>query len=115
VPQRAQAGACPGDRVYLPPGKRGVSTHNDEGRPAPPGSWPARVPVAPVAVLAVVVALALLGSHHFHVAWVPVVAIIVIRLLAGGRSHHRSRLGSRLSEHQLQPGAESGGVGIHPE
>ncbi len=58
--------------------------------PASPGrSWPARVPVAPIAVLAVVVVLALLGSHPFHIAWVPVVAIIVVRLLVGGRGRRR--------------------------
>ena len=48
-------------------------------------AWPARVPVAPVAILAVVAVLALLSGHLFHIAWVPVVAIIVVRLLAGGR------------------------------
>jgi uncharacterized protein DUF1707 len=58
--------------------------------PVGPGrSWPARVPVAPVAVLAVVVVLALLSGHPFHIAWVPVVAIIVVRLLAGGRGRRR--------------------------
>jgi len=49
-------------------------------------AWPARVPVAPVTILAVVAVLALLGGHLFHIAWVPVVAIIVVRLLAGGRA-----------------------------
>jgi hypothetical protein len=55
--------------------------------PASPGrSWPARVPAAPVAILAVVVVLALLSGHPFHIAWVPVVALIVVRLLVvGGR------------------------------
>jgi hypothetical protein len=48
-------------------------------------AWPARVPVAPVTILAVVAVLALLSGHLFHIAWVPVVAIIVVRLLAGGR------------------------------
>jgi hypothetical protein len=52
-------------------------------------SWPARVPVAPVAVLAVVVVLVLLSGHPFHIAWVPVVAILVVRLLAGGRGRRR--------------------------
>ena len=52
---------------------------------SPARSWPARVPVAPVTILAVVAVLALLGGHLFHIAWVPVVAIIVVRLLAGGR------------------------------
>lgn len=58
--------------------------------PASPGRfWPARVPVAPVAVLAVVVVLALLSGHPFRIAWVPVVAIIVVRLLVGGRGRRR--------------------------
>ena len=52
---------------------------------SPAGAWPGRVPVVPVAVLAVVAVLALVGGHSFHIAWVPVVAIIVVRLLAGGR------------------------------
>jgi len=51
----------------------------------PAKSWPARVPVAPVTILAVIAVLALLSGHLFHIAWVPVVAIIVVRLLAGGR------------------------------
>jgi Flp pilus assembly protein TadB len=58
--------------------------------PASPGrSWPARLPVAPVAILAVVAVLAVLGGHPFHFAWLPVVAIIVIRLLLGGRGRRR--------------------------
>jgi hypothetical protein len=57
------------------------------------GAWPARVPVAPVAILAVVAVLALLSGHLFHIAWVPVVAIIVVRLLAGGRSRREARDG----------------------
>lgn len=55
-------------------------------------TWPARVPVVPVvpvAILAAVAVLALLGGHSFHIAWVPVVAIIVVRLLAGGRGRRR--------------------------
>jgi hypothetical protein len=51
----------------------------------PARAWPARVPVAPVTILAVVAVLALLSGHLFHIVWVPVVAIIVVRLLAGGR------------------------------
>jgi hypothetical protein len=58
--------------------------------PASPGrSWPALLPVAPVAILAVVAVLALLSGHPFHFGWLPVVAIIVIRLLAGGRGRRR--------------------------
>jgi hypothetical protein len=54
--------------------------------PVSPGRpWPARLPVTPVAILAVVAVLALLGGHLFHFAWLPVVAFIVIRRLAGGR------------------------------
>jgi hypothetical protein len=37
--------------------------------------------------------LALLGGHPFHLAWVPVVAIIVVRLLAGGRGRREARDG----------------------
>jgi len=52
----------------------------------PRRSWPARVPATPVAILAVVVVLALLIGQPFHIAWVLVLAIIVVRLLvAGGR------------------------------
>jgi hypothetical protein len=54
-------------------------------------AWPARVPVAPVTILAVVAVLALLSGHLFHIAWVPVVAIIVVRLLAGGRDRRDGR------------------------
>ena len=58
--------------------------------PASPGwSWPARLPVAPVAVLGVVVVLALLSGHSFHLVWLPIVALVVIRLLAGGRGRRR--------------------------
>ena len=54
--------------------------------PASPGrSRPARMPV-PVVVLAVLVVLALLGAHAFGIVWVPVVVLIVVRLLAGGRA-----------------------------
>jgi hypothetical protein len=61
--------------------------------PASPGRfWPARVPVVPVAILAVVVVLALLGGHPFHFAWLPVVAFIVIMLLVGGRGRRGTRL-----------------------
>jgi hypothetical protein len=56
---------------------------------SPAKAWPAHVPVVPVAILAVVAVLALLGGHPFHIAWVPVVAIIVVRLLAGGRGRRR--------------------------
>ncbi len=58
---------------------------------SPTRAWPARVPVAPVTILAVVAVLALLSGHLFHIAWVPVVAIIVVRLLAGGRNRRDGR------------------------
>jgi hypothetical protein len=58
---------------------------------SPARSWPARVPVAPVTILAVVAVLALLSGRLFHIAWVPVVAIIVVRLLAGGRDRRDRR------------------------
>jgi hypothetical protein len=57
-------------------------------------AWPARLPVAPVTILAIVAVIALLSGHLFHIAWVPVVAIVVVRLLAGGRSRHETRDGS---------------------
>lgn len=54
--------------------------------PAPAGpSWPARLPKAPFVILGVVVVLAVLSHHPFHIAWLPVLAIIVVRLLIGGR------------------------------
>ena len=56
----------------------------------PARSWPARVPVAPFAVLAVVVALAVLSGHP-HIAWVPVLVLIVVRLLVGGRGRRSPR------------------------
>ena len=68
----------------------GTATSAASTPPASPArAWPARVPVAPVAILAVVAVLALLGGHPFHVAWLPVVAIIVVRLLVGGRGRRR--------------------------
>ena len=56
---------------------------------SPAKAWPAHVPVVPVAILAVVAVLALLGVHPFHIAWVPFFAIIVVRLVAGGRGRRR--------------------------
>jgi len=66
---------------------------------SPARAWPARVPVAPVAILAVVAVLALLSGHLFHIAWVPVVAIIVVRLLAGGRRRREARDGRHWDRH----------------
>lgn len=57
---------------------------------SPARSWPARVPVAPFAVLAMVVALAVLSGHP-HIAWVPVLVLIVVRLLVGGRGRRSPR------------------------
>jgi len=45
-------------------------------------------PVRP-GILGVVVVLALLSHHSFHIAWLPVLAIIVVRLLTGGRRRVR--------------------------
>jgi hypothetical protein len=47
------------------------------------------VPVVPVAILTAAAVLALLSGHPFHFAWLPVVAIIVVRLLVGGRGRRR--------------------------
>jgi len=70
----------------------GTATSAASTAPASPArAWPARVPVGPVAILAVVAVLALLSGHLFHIAWVPVVAIIVVRLLAGGRDRRDGR------------------------
>jgi Flp pilus assembly protein TadB len=74
----------------LPRRQAPVTSAAAPSAPASPGrSWPAGVPVAPVAVLAVVAVLALLSGHLFHIAWVPVVAIVVVRLLVGGRGRRR--------------------------
>ena len=78
------------------------ATATSAARPSPASparAWPARVPVAPVAILAVVAVLALLSGHLFHIAWVPVVAIIVVRLLAGGRSRREARNGRHWDRH----------------
>jgi hypothetical protein len=79
------------------PRRQAPLTSATASAPASPGrSRPARVAVAPVAILAVVAVLALLGGHPFHFAWLPVVAIIVIRLLIGGR-------GRRATEQDADP------------
>jgi hypothetical protein len=80
-------GGTGGTAASAAPGAAGTA------RASTSGAWPARVPVAPVAILAVVAVLALLSGHLFHIAWVPVVAIIVVRLLAGGRSRREARDG----------------------
>jgi hypothetical protein len=74
------------------------ATATDAAPVRPARAWPARVPVAPVTILAVVAVLALLSGHLFHIAWVPVVAIIVVRLLAGGRDR-RGRREARDDRH----------------
>jgi len=56
----------------------------------PARSWPARVPMAPFAIIAVVAGLALLIGHP-HIAWVPVLVLVAVRLLAGGRYRNRCR------------------------
>ena len=76
-------GAAPGAAPGTAPGAA------DTVPASPAKAWPARVPVVPVAILAVVAVLALLGGHPFHIAWVPAVAIIVVRLLVGGRGRRR--------------------------
>ena len=81
------------------PRRQGPVTSSAPSIPASPGqSWPARVPVVPVvpvAILAVVAVLALLGGHPFHFAWLPAVAIIVVRLLVGGRGRRCDRRAPR--------------------
>lgn len=75
---------------------------------SPTRAWSAHVPVAPVAILAVVAVFALLSGHLFHIAWVPVVAIIVVRLLAGGRSRREAR-DSRHWDRRAPDGSSSRG------
>jgi hypothetical protein len=84
---RRQAPLTGGTAASAAPGAAGTAPASTSG------AWPARVPVAPVAILAVVAVLALLSGHLFHIAWVPVVAIVVVRLLAGGRSRREARDG----------------------
>ena len=94
------------------PRRQAPATSTAASAPASPvRPWPARVPVAPVAILAVVVALALFSGHPFHFAWLPVVAIIVIRLLVGGRGrrHCDRRLPDRRRFHRTTPSARRGG------
>jgi hypothetical protein len=87
-----------------------TATGADSTAPVGPAkSWPARVPVAPVTVLAVVAVLALLSGHLFHIAWVPVVAIIVVRLLAGGRNRHDGRHDGRQWDRHGPDGSSSRG------
>ena len=90
---RALAARTSGDLAALftdLPRRQAPVTSAAASAPASPGRfWPARVAVVPVAILAVVAVLALLGGHPFHLAWLPVVAIIVVRLLVGGGRRHR--------------------------
>ena len=54
--------------------------------PARAGSFrPARVPTAPIAVLAVVVLASILSGHPGLIALVPVLVFFIVRRLAGGR------------------------------
>jgi len=77
LPRQPQAVTSPAASAHAP-------------APASAGpSWPARLPRVPFAILGVVVVLALLSHHPFHIAWLPVLAILVVRLLVGGRNRHR--------------------------
>ena len=51
--------------------------------PSPVRSLPARVPV-PIAILAVIVLASILSGHPGLIVLVPVVALIIVRRLAGG-------------------------------
>ena len=77
-------------RRQAPVTSAAASAPASPARSWPARSWPARVPVAPFAVLAVVVALAVLSGHP-HIAWVPVLVLIVVRLLVGGRGRRFPR------------------------
>ena len=76
-------------RRQAPVTSAAASAPASPGRSSPGRSWPARVPVVPVAIFAVVAVLALLGGHPSRLAWLPVVAIIVVRFLVGGRGRRR--------------------------
>jgi hypothetical protein len=55
--------------------------------PAPPSpvrSLPARVPVVPIAILAVITLASILSGHPGLIVLVPVVALIIVRRLVGG-------------------------------
>ncbi len=74
------------------PRPRQAVTSPVPGVPAPASaepSWPARLPRAPFAILASLAALVLLSGHPFHIVWLPVLAILVVRLLVGGRGRRR--------------------------
>jgi hypothetical protein len=59
--------------------------------PAPAGSpLPARLPVVPIAIIAVVVLAALISGHPGLIALVPFLAILVVRRLTG-RTRRTSR------------------------
>ena len=77
-------------RRQAPVTSAAASAPASPARSWPARSWPARVPVAPFAVLAVVVALAVFSGHP-HIAWVPVLVLIVVRLLVGGRGRRFPR------------------------
>ena len=88
----------------------GTATSAASTAPASPArAWPARLPVAPVAILAVVAVLALLSGHLFHIAWVPVVAIIVVRLRAGGHRRREARAGRDWDRHGPDGSSSQGG------
>ena len=58
--------------------------------PAGPGSGlPVRPQVAPIAIIAIVVAAAIISGHPGLIALVPVVALIIVRRLACTTRHHR--------------------------
>jgi hypothetical protein len=58
--------------------------------PAAPGSrLPARLQVAPIAIVAIVIAAAIISGHPGLIALVPVVALIIVRRLACTTRRHR--------------------------
>ena len=52
--------------------------------PSPVRSRPAGVPVLPIAILAVIALASILSGHPRLIVLVPVVALIIVRRLAGG-------------------------------
>lgn len=59
------------------------STHGP--MPRRPLIRPARVPTAPIAIIAVVVLASILSGHPALIALVPVLVFLIVRRLAGGR------------------------------
>ena len=86
--QARTAGELAGLFTDLP--RRPAAMTGAASAPAPAragSSWAARVPAAPVAIIAVVALASILSGHPALIALVPVLVILTVRRLAGGRGH----------------------------